>query len=66
MQLNLLDSIVLNEQEMLNVRGGLGESLKCGSACGSNCGAGCGKVCGEGCGSDIKIGGGPDGTKAQG
>lgn len=51
MNLTFLDSIVLNEQEMLDIRGGLGSGITCGSNCGTNCGSNCGSNCGTNCGS---------------
>lgn len=51
MKFKLLDSIILNEEELINIRGGLGDGIKCGSNCGLACGTACGATCGSNCGS---------------
>ena len=51
MKFKLLDSIILNEEELINIRGGLGDGIKCGNNCGLACGTACGATCGSNCGS---------------
>ena len=46
---HLLDSIILKEAEMLEIHGGTGDSVSCGSSCGHNCGTNCGDDCGNTC-----------------
>ncbi len=49
MKFKLLDSIVLNEEELLNIRGGVSDGISCGNNCGMNCGSNCGNLCGNAC-----------------
>lgn len=53
--LNLLDSIVLKEDEMLEIHGGTGDTIKCGSNCGYNCGTNCGDHCGNDCTGGVVV-----------
>lgn len=62
MNLKTLESIVLSEQEMLDIRGGLGNGISCGTNCGTNCGSNCGSNCGTECGSGCSGGTGNTGT----
>lgn len=47
--LSFLDGIVLKEDEMLELQGGTGDNITCGSNCGMNCGTNCGNLCGNSC-----------------
>ena len=52
---NPLHAIVLKDSEMLELRGGLGDNITCGSNCGHNCGSNCGNDCGNDCGGGAVI-----------
>ncbi len=49
-QLDLLESIVLHDEELLLINGG-DIKITCGSGCGLGCGSACGAGC-AGCSSD--------------
>lgn len=54
-----LENVVLTGEELLEIRGGIGENnspsvgqgcgKECGKDCGNDCGQQCGRVCGENC-----------------
>lgn len=55
---NFLDNVILDDSEMLEIRGGASDNITCGSNCGNNCGSNCGNDCGHSCGgtgSDNKL-----------
>lgn len=51
-----LDAIVLKDSEMLELRGGVGDNITCGTNCGDNCGNNCGDHCGNNCAGTVKKG----------
>lgn len=52
MDFKFLDSIILDEEELINIRGGVSDGITCGSNCGMSCGNSCGSNCGNNCGSN--------------
>lgn len=42
MDFKFLDSIILDEEELINIRGGVSDGITCGSNCGMSCGNSCG------------------------
>jgi hypothetical protein len=46
---SVLDDIILKEDELLIIKGGLQSVVSCGN----NCGSGCGRSCGSGCNGNM-------------
>jgi hypothetical protein len=49
-----IDDIILNEEGLIQIKGGDAPPISCGEGCGLGCGAGCGVGC-SGCAEKISI-----------
>ena len=49
-----IDDIILNEEDLIQIKGGDAPPISCGEGCGLGCGAGCGVGC-SGCAEKISI-----------
>lgn len=53
--LSSLEAIVLQEDDLLMIRGGQSDAITCGKGCGQSCGNNCGNGCNGNCTSTKEI-----------